>query len=222
MSDDSRIDPLRNAFFTGLLLLAPLAITWWVFAWLFESIGGAVKPLAFDLLSVPDELRNHRWLQIVWNILATLLVVALITGLGWLSRYLLGRFFGNLAERFFLTIPGFNAVYTTVKQIVGTFSTANRSMFSKVVMIEYPRKGLWSVAFLTSKAQGEPQSRIPADGEEIWTVFVPTTPNPTGGFLLMLPRTDVIELDISVGEGMKMVISGGSVVPRAGTSTPNR
>ena len=107
MSDDSRIDSLRNAFFTGLLLLAPLAITWWVFAWLFESIGGAVKPLAFDLLSVPDELRNHRWLQIVWNILATLLVVALITGLGWLSRYILGRFFGNLAERFFLTIPGF-------------------------------------------------------------------------------------------------------------------
>ena len=89
-------------------------------------------------------------------------------------------------------------------------------------MIEYPRKGLWSVAFLTSKTQGEPQSRIPADGQEIWTVFVPTTPNPTGGFLLMLPRNDVIELDMSVGEGMKMVISGGSVVPRPGSGPTNR
>ena len=216
MSDDTRLDNLRNAFFTGLLLLAPLAITWWVFAWLFESIGGAVKPLFFQIISFPEELQAHRGLAIVWNILATLLVIALITGLGWLSRHLLGRYFGALAERFFLTIPGFNAVYTTVKQIVGTFSTANRSLLSKVVLLEYPRKGLWTIAFLTSKNRGEPQARIPGPvGQEIWTIFVPTTPNPTGGFLLMVPRAEVIELEMSVGEGMKMVISGGAVLPPA-------
>jgi len=148
----------------------------------------------------------------LWNILSTLIVLVLITGLGWLSRYVLGQYFGGLAERFILGIPGVNTVYTTVKQLVDTFSTQNRNLFSKVVLLQYPRPGVWTIGFVTSRTQGEPQEKI---GGEVWSVFVPTTPNPTSGFLLLLPRSELVELEMSVGDGMKMVISGGAVVPPA-------
>ena len=110
-----------------------------------------------------------------------------------------------------------SAVYNTVKQIVDTFSTQNRNHLNKVVLIEYPRKGMWTLGFLTSKMQTEAQLKI---GENIWTVFVPTSPNPTSGFLLMLPQTDVIELEMSVADGMKMIISGGAYTPGMSTRPP--
>jgi uncharacterized membrane protein len=201
----SRFVLLRNAFLSGFMLLAPLFVTCWVFLLLFENVGGFFRPLFVRF--VPEQLRDF---DIVWNIIATVIVVVLITLLGYVSRYVLGKYFGGLAERFIQTIPGVNGVYNTVKQLVATFSTQNRSLFSKVVLIEFPRKGAHTIAFLTSKAQGEAQARA---GKELWTVFVPTTPNPTGGYLLLIPKDEIIELDMSVGDGMKLVISGGAVVP---------
>ncbi|MFT3780661.1 MAG: DUF502 domain-containing protein [Nibricoccus sp.] len=208
MSDSpnpSRFTRLRNAFLSGFMLLAPLFVTCWVFVLLFENIGGFFRPLLQQF--VPEELRK---LDIIWNILATLIVVIAITLLGYLSRYVLGKYFGGLAERFIQTIPGVSGVYNTVKQLVATFSSQNRNLFSKVVLVEFPRKGAHTIAFLTSKTQGEAQARA---GKELWTVFVPTTPNPTGGYMLLLPKEEIIELDMSVGDGMKLVISGGAVVP---------
>jgi len=209
---ENRLSSLRNAFFTGLLLLAPLAVTWMVFTWLFVTIGGTFRPI-FDPY-LPESVRS---LQMLWNILSTLIVLVLITGLGWLSRYVLGQYFGGLAERFILGIPGVNTVYTTVKQLVDTFSTQNRNLFSKVVLLQYPRPGIWTIGFVTSRTQGEPQTKI---GGEVWSVFVPTTPNPTSGFLLLLPRSDLVELEMSVGDGMKMVISGGAVLPPLSPAAP--
>ena len=205
MMPESKLTAFRNAFIAGLLMLAPLYVTWMVFAWLIETVGGGVSPLLF-----PDVLRSHPTIQFAWNILCTAIVIALITGLGWLSRYVLGQYFGGLAERFILSIPGVNTVYTTVKQIVETFGPGHRSQFTQVVLVEYPRKGIWTVGFVTNKTQGEPQKKLPG---EIWTVFVPTTPNPTSGFMLMVPREETIELAMSVGDGMKMVISGGAILP---------
>ncbi len=196
---------LRNAFLSGLLLLAPLAITAWVFGQIFNLVGGAFRPLFEPYL--PASLQS---LALLWDVLATIAVLVIITVLGYLSRYVFGQYFGGLAERFIQSIPGVNTVYNTVKQIVDTFSTQHRSLFSKVVLVEFPRKGVHSVGFLTNKTKGEPQAKT---GEELWTVFVPTTPNPTSGFLLLLPKHDIIELEMSVGDGMKMVISGGTVVP---------
>ncbi|HEY0945185.1 MAG TPA: DUF502 domain-containing protein [Opitutaceae bacterium] len=204
----SRFASVRNAFVTGLLLLAPLAVTWLVFSWLVGAVGGRFRDYFF--FYVPAELLHNPNLEIVWNVLATVIVVVLVTALGYVSRYVFGRYFGGLAERVIQSIPGVSTVYSTVKQIVETFGSQNRNMFSKVVLVEFPRKGLWSVGFLTSKAQGEPQAKT---AEEVWTVFVPTTPNPTTGFLILLPQRDIVELDMSVGEGMKMIISGGAVVP---------
>lgn len=205
---ETRLASLRNAFFTGLLLLAPVAVTWLVFSWLVEKVGGGFRDIFF--FYVPETLRNHPSLAVGWDILSTLIVLVLVTTLGYLSRLFLGRFFGAMAERFIMGIPGIGTVYNTVKQIVDTFSSQNRNMFSKVVLVQFPRPGMYSVGFLTNKMQGEPQSRT---AEEVWTVFIPTTPNPTTGFLVMLPKDEIIELEMSVGDGMKLIISGGAVVP---------
>ncbi len=207
---ETRITSLRNAFFTGLLLLAPLVVTVWAITYIIGLVGGSVRPLYDSFL--PDPLLRVPFL---WDVLATGLVFALISLLGYVSRYFLGKYLLGVGERVLQTIPGVNTVYSSVKQIVQTFSSEKRSLFSKVVLVEFPRPRIHSIGFLTNKTQGEPQAR--ASEQEIWTVFIPTTPNPTSGFLVMLPKTDIVELDMSVGDGMKMVISGGAVVtPWAG------
>lgn len=210
MSTPSSVVNFRKSFFAGLLVLAPLVVTVWAFTWIIGQVGGRVRPLFESFLPVP--LRD---LPFLWDILATVFVVLLVAMLGYISHYVFGKFFLEVGERFIQNIPGVSPVYKTVKQIVDTFSTQNRNLFNKVVLVEYPRKGMWTLGFLTNKEQHEAQARI---GPDIWTVFVPTTPNPTSGFLLLLPKADVIELEMSVGEGMKMIISGGAVTP-AGSAT---
>jgi uncharacterized membrane protein len=205
---ESRYITLRNAFFSGLILVAPLGLTVFVFGKIIVFVGGAFKPLFF--VFVPNSLRDRPSLDIVWDILATLIVMVLVTFLGFASRYVFGKYFFKIGHRFIQSIPGVSGVYNTVRQIVNTFSSQSRHLFNKVVLVEFPRKGCWTIGFLTNTAQGEAQSKTET---EVWTVFVPTTPNPTSGFLLMLPRSDAVELDMTVGDGMKMIISGGAVVP---------
>lgn len=201
----SRFVSIRNAFFSGALLLAPLGITIWAFQAVVDFIGGRFRPL-FEFY-LPASLQQF---ALLWDVVATIAVLFLVTLLGYISHYVFGKFFLRIIERFVLSIPGVGAVYSSVKQIVSTFGNSNRNLFNKVVLVEFPRKGVWTLGFLTSREQGEAQTRA---GAEIWTVFVPTTPNPTSGFLLMLPRQEVVELEMGVGDGMKMIISGGAVVP---------
>jgi uncharacterized membrane protein len=198
----------RNAFLSGVLLLAPLVVTVWAFRKVVDLVGGSFRPFYEDL--IPRALEG---VPLLWDLLATGVVVVLVTLFGFLSNYVLGKFFWSLAERTIQRIPGVGAVYNAVRQIVATFGSQNRSMFSQVVLVQYPRPGCWTIGFLTNRAQAEPQLR--AGAGELWTVFVPTTPNPTSGFLLMLPRAEVVELDMSVGDGMKMILSGGAVTPPA-------
>jgi uncharacterized membrane protein len=198
----------RNAFLSGVLLLAPLVVTVWAFRKVVDLVGGSFRPFYEDL--IPRALEG---VPLLWDLLATGVVVVLVTLFGFFSNYVLGKFFWSLAERTIQRIPGVGAVYNAVRQIVATFGSQNRSMFSQVVLVQYPRPGCWTIGFLTNRAQAEPQLR--AGAGELWTVFVPTTPNPTSGFLLMLPRAEVVELDMSVGDGMKMILSGGAVTPPA-------
>lgn len=199
---------LRTAFFAGVILLAPLSITLLVFSWLVENIGGRFRSHFFFFL--PDTLLERANLVVLWNLLATVMVIVLITLLGYLSRYFIGRFAIVLAERIVRTVPFVNAVYGTVKQIVDTFSTQNRAVFQEVVLVEFPRPGVFALGFLTNQVKGEIQGRTE---EDLWNVFVPTTPNPTSGFLVMIPAKQVKELHMTVAEGMKVIISGGALVP---------
>jgi uncharacterized membrane protein len=201
----SGLATVRDAFISGALLLAPLVVTIWAFYKIVSLIGGTFRPLFF--FYVPDQYPH---LDVALDIVTTVIVLILVTILGYVSRDVFGRFFVRVAERFVLSIPGVGAVYISVKQIVDTFGSQNRNKFSKVVLVEFPRKGCWALGFLTNREQAEPQRKL---GTELWTVFIPTTPNPTGGYVLFLPPSEVVELDMSIGEGMKMIISGGAFVP---------
>ena len=201
---------LRNAFLTGLILLTPLGVSLFVFEWLVNNIGGRFSNRI--LYFIPTLWRQNEDLQLIWNILATVILVLAVTLLGYMSRYFVGKWFLSATENILDKVPFINTVYKTVKQIVQTFSSQQRAVFKKTVMIEYPRKGVWVLGFLTSETKGETQVRTQ---QKLRNIFVPTTPNPTSGFLLMFPEDEVHELDMSIGDGMKMIISGGAVVPPA-------
>lgn len=199
---------LRKSFFAGLVLLAPIGITFFVFNWLVVKIGGSAREQL--LFFVPQDLISKQGLGMLWNTLATIIVLLIITLLGFLSRYFIAKFLWTLAERFLNNVPIVNTVYTSVKQIVDTFSSQNRAVFQKVAFIEFPRPGCYAIGFLTGKSKGEVQAK---SEHNLQNVFVPTTPNPTSGFLVMIPEEDIQILDMTVGQGMKLIVSGGAVAP---------
>lgn len=186
---------LRRHFLTGLLSITPLAVTGWI-AWrLYLLVDGALRPL---LERIPP-------LQALPDVLVTALGAALsmllIVAVGLVSRNLIGVAFFNLVERLFNRIPIVKGIFTAVKQIAEVVLGDQRQAFQKVVLFEYPRPGAWALGFVTREE--------PAGG--LLHIFLPTTPNPTSGFLLLLPREDVRVLDMSVEEGIRLIISGGAV-----------
>jgi len=208
---------LRAAFVAGLFMLAPIAVTLIVASWLLQQVGGRFRNYFF--FYVPEDWLTNPNLALLWNLAATFIVIVIITCIGLISRWFAGKYLAGVAERFIGNIPGVSAIYGTVKQIVTTFSSTGRSVFQKVVLIEFPRKGIYAIGFLTNEAQGEIQART---AETVWTIFVPTTPNPTSGFLVMVPKDSITVLDMSIGDGMKLVISGGAVSPPYPYTAPIR
>lgn len=199
---------LRKSFFSGIVLLAPIGITFFVFNWLVVQIGGSVKEQL--LFFIPEDLISKEGLGMLWNTLATIIVLLIVTLLGFFSRYFIAKFVIGIGERFLNNVPIINTVYTSVKQIVQTFSSQNRAVFQQVVLVEFPKQGCFALGFLTGDAKGEIQMKT---DPHLRNVFVPTTPNPTSGFLVMIPQKDIQLLDMTVGQGMKVIISGGAVVP---------
>lgn len=201
---------LRKSFFSGLILLAPIGITFFVFNWLVIKVGGNVKEPILRLLLIPENLVSKESLTLVWDTLATIIVLLAITLLGFLSRYFIAKYLISIGERFLNNVPIINTVYTSVKQIVETFSSQNRAVFQKVVLVEFPKEGCRALGFLTGDGKGEVQHKT---DDFLQNVFVPTTPNPTSGFLVMMKKEDIQVLDMTVGQGMKLIISGGAVAP---------
>lgn len=199
---------LRTAFFTGLVLLLPLGVTYIVVNFIIEKIGVPASEVFFWY--VDENIRSLTLVNTVLNVLALLALIVFIIGLGFLSRYVLGRIVIGSMEKLLDRLPFINTVYRTVKQIVDTFSQQQKAVFQEVVLVEYPRKGSWVLGFRTSESKGEVQAKT---GVHLSNVFVPTTPNPTSGFLLMIPTADIIPLQMTVAEGMKVIISGGAVSP---------
>lgn len=199
---------VKNWFLTGLFILLPLGVTGIVVSWLLNYVGAPLGKLVWDFLGIENP--DIFWMNLVVNLLATILIVLLITLLGFFSKYFLGKTIIRLAEKVINKVPFVSTVYKTVKQIVETFNQNREAVFQNAVLVEYPRKGMYSIGFLTSESKGEIQDKTL---ESVVNVFIPTTPNPTSGFLLMIPQEDVIYLTMSVADAMKMIISGGVVTP---------
>ena len=190
---------LGNYLLTGAIIALPITVTVFLLAFLVRNIGTPVSQLLFAPIfnALDRSLPNSAMEIFMLDALSTLVVLLLIATLGVLSRFLFARMLIGFSESIINKIPGVGLVYRTVKQIVDTFSKQNKAVFQSVVMLEFPRAGVYAVGFVTSSAQGEIQSRT---GEFVINVFVPTTPNPTSGFLIMVPK-------------QQLTYSGGAVVP---------
>ncbi|MBB4286809.1 DUF502 domain-containing protein [Roseospira goensis] len=191
---------LRNHFIAGILVTAPAAITFFV-AWKFiEFVDQRVAALIPEQYHLPFSVPG----------LGLLVMVLLLIGIGAFATGLFGRILFRLGERLLNRMPLIRNIYGALKQILETVLAQQSTAFRQVVLVEYPRRGIWAIAFITGVTEGEVQNLT---AQECVNVFLPTTPNPTSGFLLFVPRQDMIVLDMSVEEGIKMVISGGIVTP---------
>ena len=187
---------LRGYFFSGFLILAPLAITFWVTAWFIQMVDQQILPSRLISDSIPG--------------VGIVVTLAVITFAGWATSGLVGRVIQRRSEDLVARIPIIRSIYGGTKQIFEAVLAKRSHAFRQVAIFEYPRKGVWSIGFLTGTTAGEVQQRT---STETVNVFVPTTPNPTSGFLLFVPRADLTLLDMTVEEGIKMVVSGGIVTP---------
>jgi len=196
----------KRWFFTGLILLVPVLVTVYLFLAVVHHMDGMLHliPPAYQ----PDQLLGFRIPGL--GVLLTLLVV-LLTGM--IGASFIGRWFVHLGEKIVDRIPLVRSIYSAIKNVLEAIFQDNKDAFRRVVLIEYPRSGLFVLAFVAGMDEGEVQHRT---GEQVIAVFVPTTPNPTSGFLLYVPEKDTIPLDMSVEDGMKCVISAGVVSPKWG------
>lgn len=201
------LNRIRNYFLTGVIVAAPLTITVYLTASIVNWVDGLVKPL------IPRAWNPENYVP--FPLPGTGLVVALIalTVLGFLTANIFGRTIIALGERVLNRMPLIRNVYAALKQIFETALSERSSTFRQAGLIEYPRRGLWAVVFLATSVKGEVSHRLPEDDDAI-SVFLPTTPNPTSGFLLFVPRRDVLILDMSVEDAAKLVISAGLITPQ--------
>ncbi|MEO3430261.1 DUF502 domain-containing protein [Pelagibius sp. CAU 1746] len=195
---------LRNYFFAGILVTAPVAITAWL-AWEFVSfVDGKVTPY------IPQQWNPETYLPFSIPGLGVVIVVLGLIMIGFLTAGFVGRSLIHAGERLLARMPVIRSLYSAVKQILETVFKEQSKAFRDVILLEYPRKNCWAVGFITGPAESGIQELTPDDTVN---VFLPTTPNPTSGFLLFLPRKETQILSMSVEEGLKMVVSGGIVTP---------
>lgn len=195
---------LRAYLFTGILVTAPVAITLYLamkFVLWIDLLVNRLLPPQYKLDNMPYTIPG----------LGLVVAVVALTIIGMFAAGFLGRFFLKLGEWIVYKVPFVSSVYSVLKQVFETFFSSKTQAFSKVVMLEYPRKGIWILGFVSTELKGEIKQHCP---EKMLNVFIPTTPNPTSGFLIFVPKEDCIELDMSVEEGLKFVISGGLVEPK--------
>ena len=195
---------LRAYLFTGILVTAPVAITFYMAYKFILWVDRFVNQL------IPPQYQLDNYLPFTIPGLGLVILIVALTLVGMFAAGFLGSFFLRLGEWVVYKVPLVSSVYSVLKQIFETFFSSKTQAFSKVVMLEYPRKGIWILGFVSSELRGEVRDRF---DREMLNIFIPTTPNPTSGFLIFVPKEDTIELDMKVEDGIKFVISGGLVEP---------
>ncbi len=210
---------LRGNFLAGLIVIAPIGMTlwliWtvvgWIDSWVWPFIPDTYQPEALVnwALGNPEEpvSVNVRGIGVVIFLLFTVFV-------GFITKGFLGRSLLRWGEGLVDRMPVVRSIYSGVKQIAETVFSQRDTSFDRACLVEYPRRGIWAIAFVSTTAKGEIASGIPVEEQKV-SVFLPTTPNPTSGFLLFVPKSDIVELDMSVEDAAKLVISAGLVYPNS-------
>jgi uncharacterized membrane protein len=194
---------LKKYFITGLLVIVPLYITVSVLTFIVRLMDNV-----FNVL--PPILRPDTYLPFRIPGLGIVLTLVGVTIVGVLAQNFVGRWLVSLGDKFFIKIPFLSVIYNATKQFLETFLKEGHQGFERVVIFEFPRKGVYSMGFVTGETKGELKSKT--EGDTI-SIFLPTTPNPTSGYYIMVPRKDVIELDMHVEDAFKVIMTGGIVVP---------
>jgi len=203
----------RANFLTGFFIVLPAVISCAVIKWLFGTISSITDVLLFFL---PKDVTHadHGQGPVLWywSLVSVVITVLLISLVGRLARNYFGRKILEWTDSLMMSIPLFNKVYSAIKQVNEAFSSGSKNSFKTVVMVEFPREGMYSVGFLTSEQQHHVAFKT---REKIVCVFIPTTPNPTSGFMVLVPEENVTRLDMSVADGVKYIVSLGSISPDA-------
>lgn len=205
-------------FVAGLAVILPAVISIGVVVWLFRNVANITDTLLIFLPRVlTHEAKGEGPMYWYWSLVAFVLAVTLIGIIGLLARNYFGKRIIEWVDAALLRVPLLNKIYGATKQVNDAFSSTNKTSFRTVVLVEFPRAGAYSIGFITSEQNLEVQQKT---GEKVVCVFVPTTPNPTSGFLVLVPQDKAIKLDMSVADGIKYVISLGAIVPEYGPATP--
>jgi len=200
---------LRNNFITGFAVTLPLLLTIFIIWILYKKIS---IYLLNPVIEVIEPYLPLYWMIYFAKALALVIILLIVCLIGLAAKnIIMMKFFGGF-ENFLTRVPLIGRIYKAIRQISNAFLGEGKTIFNKVIMIEYPRKGIYSIGFITRRAEGEVQKKT--TGKEVFSVFVPTTPNPTSGIFLLVPEDEIIMLDMSVEEALKLVISGGGIIPK--------
>ena len=201
---------LRAYFLAGVLVTTPLAVTIALATWLIDFVDSRVVPLIPQKYNPDFYLKELLGFEIGLPGLGLIVLIIFITLVGALTAGFLGRIVLRFYENMLNRMPVIRSVYGATKQILETVLQQQSKAFRQPVLVEYPRRGIWAIGFITGHTEGEVQELV---ADDLINIFLPTTPNPTSGFLLFVPRQDLVKLDMSVEEAIKMVISAGIVTP---------
>ncbi len=209
--DKSSFKDIRNKIITGIFVLIPVGVTTWISIIVFVFVTNWAKTI-IDTTPIPDTYKSSNAFIFMVRFLSLFILLAFLYSVGHIAKYAAGKKMISFADRLMMNVPMLKTVYSTISQIMDTIKSSKAGMFSKAVMFEYPRKGIYSIGFVTS--MDVPDRISSRTGKNVISVFLPTTPNPTSGFFLLVPKEDCIFLDIGIDDAMKIVISGGALQPK--------
>ena len=206
MKDLKENKPKKRFFIKGILFILPVFLSCWIIFKIVQFMSSIIPSAIIDKIIYLANLSDRIPDSMLRTILGFILTILLVYLAGLLISIVGKRFFNKIEKNIFYNIPIFRTIYKTIKQIIDSVSNPSKDSFKKVVMVEFPRKEVWTIGFVTGESKNE-------SGEEYYHVSVPTTPNPTSAYLLFISNDQVKETNISIDEGVKAILSGGVVTP---------